>query len=101
VSADSIGDIIMIPKIGREQLIVGDARNLDEKFEKLKIFYQDVLPRLGWNRYKTLNLKYTAQITGQLANPNVPKIKTMEVPRDSTQTAMKAPSTSNNESIHH
>ncbi len=100
VSADSIGDIILIPKIGREQLIIGDASGLDEKFEKLKIFYQDGLPRLGWNRYKTLNLKYTAQVTGQLVNPNISKIKSVEVPRDSTQTAM-ATTTSNTESIHH
>lgn len=100
VSADSIGDIILIPKIGREQLIIGDASGLDEKFEKLKIFYQDGLPRLGWNRYKTLNLKYTAQVTGQLVNPNIPKIKSVEIPRDSIQTAM-ATTTSNKESIHH
>jgi cell division protein FtsQ len=35
VTSDSIPEIIMIPKIGREQLIVGNANDMEEKFEKL------------------------------------------------------------------
>jgi cell division protein FtsQ len=100
VEADSIGDIILIPKIGREKLIVGNATNMEEKFDKLKIFYRDGLPRLGWNRYSTLNLKYTAQVTGTLANPLTKKIKPVEEPKDSLQTAMAKPQTKS-ESIHH
>jgi cell division protein FtsQ len=100
VNQDSIGDIIIIPKVGREQLVIGDARNLDEKFEKLKIFYRDGLPRLGWNRYKTLNLKYDNQIAGTLIDPTIPKIKMASIPHDSLQTAM-VPKPNNNESIHH
>lgn len=100
VNQDSIGDIIIVPKVGREQLVIGDARNLDEKFEKLKIFYRDGLPRLGWNRYKTLNLKYNDQIAGTLTNPATPKIKMASIPNDSLQTAMVT-KPSNNESIHH
>ena len=59
---DITGDVIMIPKIGRERLVFGDAEGMEEKFDKLKIFYREGLPRLGWSKYKTLNLKYTDQV---------------------------------------
>jgi cell division protein FtsQ len=100
VNQDSIGDIIIIPKVGREQLIVGNANNLEEKFEKLKIFYKDGLPRLGWNRYKSLNLKYEDQIAGTLINPQIPEIKMEPIPKDSLQQAMVV-KPQLKESIHH
>jgi cell division protein FtsQ len=59
---DITGDIIMVPKIGRERLVFGGAEGMEDKFDKLKIFYREGLPRLGWSKYKTLNLKYTDQV---------------------------------------
>ena len=59
---EGTGEIIMVPKIGRERLVFGDSERMEDKFDKLKIFYREGLPRLGWSKYKTLNLKYTDQI---------------------------------------
>ncbi|MBK9256957.1 MAG: hypothetical protein IPM42_15855 [Saprospiraceae bacterium] len=59
---EGTGEIFMIPKIGREKLIFGGAENMEEKFDKLKIFYRDGLPRLGWSKYSALNLKVTDQV---------------------------------------
>lgn len=56
------GEIIMVPKIGRERLVFGGTERMEDKFDKLKIFYREGLPRLGWSKYKTLNLKYTDQV---------------------------------------
>jgi cell division protein FtsQ len=99
VSQDSIGDIILVPKVGRERLILGDASNLEEKFSKLKIFYKEGLPRIGWNRYTSLNLKYASQVSGKLADPNAPKLYKVETAQDSVQ--MATTSISNNESSIH
>ena len=71
VEHDSIGDIVLVPKLGREKLIFGDANDIEAKFDNLKIFYRDGMPKLGWSRYKTLNLKYSQQVRGMLANPEV------------------------------
>jgi len=86
LSSDSISDIVLVPKIGRERLILGNTTDMEAKFKNLKIFYRDGLPRLGWSRYKALNLKYANQVTGTLANPNQPRIVT-PVLRDSLQIA--------------
>ena len=76
VEHDSIGDIVLIPKLGREKLIFGDASDIEAKFDNLKIFYRDGMPKLGWSRYKSLNLKYSHQVRGMLANPeHAAKIK--------------------------
>ncbi len=76
VEHDSIGDIVLIPKLGREKLIFGDASDIEAKFDNLKIFYRDGMPKLGWSRYKSLNLKYSQQVRGMLANPeHAAKIK--------------------------
>jgi cell division protein FtsQ len=71
ISQDSTGDIVLIPKIGKEKLIFGDANDIEAKFDNLKIFYRDGMPKLGWSRYKTLNLKYSRQVRGMLANPEM------------------------------
>ncbi|MBK8514840.1 MAG: hypothetical protein IPL55_00700 [Saprospiraceae bacterium] len=99
VESDSVGDIVLIPKIGREKLIFGDDRDMVEKFTKLKIFYRDGMPKLGWSRYKTLNLKYANQVSGMLANPET-AFNNKPALRDSLQAALIT-ITNNRESIHH
>lgn len=61
-------DFVIIPKLGREQIIVGDATRLDEKFEKLKLFYREGIRRTGFGRYRSINLKFNDQVIGKLNN---------------------------------
>jgi len=99
VEQDSVGDIVLIPKVGRERLIFGDSRDIESKFDKLKIFYRDGMPKLGWSRYKTLNLKYANQVSGMLAHPELAE-KVKPVMKDSLQVAINS-KTDNKASIHH
>lgn len=69
VDSDENQDIILIPKVGREKIIFGDASDIKAKFDNLKIFYRDGMPKLGWSRYKSLNLSYSNQVRGILTNP--------------------------------
>jgi len=61
-------DFILIPKIGRERIIVGDASALEDKFEKLKLFYREGIRRTGFGRYESINLKIRDQVIGKLKN---------------------------------
>lgn len=99
IENDSVGDIVLIPKIGRERLIFGDAKDMNEKFDKLKIFYRDGMPKLGWNRYKVLNLKYANQVSGMLVNPET----AMRIKPEGEDTLQATLITTANkkESIHH
>jgi cell division protein FtsQ len=55
-------EIRMIPKMGCKEIIFGQNRNFAKDFETLNTFYTEVLPIVGWNKYKTINLKYQQQI---------------------------------------
>jgi cell division protein FtsQ len=88
VQADSTHDLVIIPKIGREKIVFGGLADMEDKCDKLKIFYRDGLPRLGWNRYTKLNLKMTSQIVGTLADPSL-ATQVQPVRSDSLQAALQ------------
>lgn len=56
----------LIPKLGKQRIIFGDASDVNSKFDKLKIFYKDVITQSGWNRYSTINLQYKNQIVASI-----------------------------------
>jgi cell division protein FtsQ len=62
IHVDETGEIILIPKVGKEKLVFGGSEQMEEKFENLKIFYRDGMTKLGWNRYPSLNLKFVNQV---------------------------------------
>ena len=55
-------DIQLVPRVGDQQIIIGTADSLETKLNKLLVFYKQAMPKLGWNTYKTINLKYSKQI---------------------------------------
>ena len=57
------GQFELYPKFGYHTIEFGRAdETMNEKFEKLKIFYKDGLAKVGWDKYKTINLKYHGQV---------------------------------------
>lgn len=58
----SNGNILLYPQVGKQLIEFGKAEKISEKFNKLAIFYEQVLPRKGWNYYTRVNLKYQDQI---------------------------------------
>src|SRR5690606_5638191 len=59
---DSKGKITIFPQVGDERIEFGTTDNADVKFKKLMIFYKEILPRVGWNKYNRINLEYEGQI---------------------------------------
>ncbi len=58
-------DMEFVPRVGIQRIILGDADNLDIKMNNLLIFYKKAMPKVGWDTYKTINIKYTNQIIGE------------------------------------
>ena len=56
------GDIEIVPRVGDHKIILGTADSLDIKFRNLLVFYKKAIPKVGWDAYKTINLKYANQI---------------------------------------
>lgn len=55
-------DIILIPRVGDQEIVLGDANNIEDKFFRLKYFYKNAIKPKELNKYKQLNLKYNKQI---------------------------------------
>ena len=59
------GDFILVPLVGDQKIIFGSAFSrgeVEEKFKKLRIFYNEAIPYEGWNSYSEISLKYDDQI---------------------------------------
>lgn len=55
-------DIEIIPRVGKEVLIIGSADSLDYKLGRLEIYYKNILPKTGSDAYAKVNVKYGGQI---------------------------------------
>ena len=59
---DLKGDVEMVPRVGSHKIILGSTDSLQTKFRNLLVFYKKAIPKVGWDTYKTINLKYNNQI---------------------------------------
>jgi cell division protein FtsQ len=57
-------EIELIPRAGNNRILLGDADSLDRKFHNLLVFYKKALPKVGWDTYKIINVKYANQVVG-------------------------------------
>ena len=55
-------EVELIPRIGDHRIILGDFEDFEEKMNKLRLFYEQAIPKTGWGKYETINLKYKNQI---------------------------------------
>jgi cell division protein FtsQ len=62
VYINKYGEFELVPLLGDHTVIVGDANDLQEKVDKLGVFYTKALKDKGWNTYKTINIKFKNQV---------------------------------------
>jgi cell division protein FtsQ len=56
-------EIELYPSIGNQKIIFGDLIDVEEKLNKLKIFYKEGLNKTdSWNKYSIINIKYKNQV---------------------------------------
>jgi len=55
----------MMPKIGNQTIVFGDASAAEQKFEKLELFYKQIMTKAGWNYYSVINLQYKDQVVAK------------------------------------
>lgn len=72
----------LVPKLGNQQIIFGEAVDIAAKFDKLKMFYKDVITNVGWNRYNIINLQYKNQVVAKIRGKEdvtADSLRTMEL----------------------
>ena len=56
-------EIELIPVVGDHRILLGDASDLEDKFKRLRVFYEEGLVPTGWwNNYSMINLKFKDQV---------------------------------------
>lgn len=55
-------EIELVPRVGKQKIIIGDAENVEDKFKRLMIFYKKAIPHVGWDTYSSINLKFDGQV---------------------------------------
>ena len=62
IFVDAKRDIELVPRVGNQRIILGNADSLEKKMNNLLLFYKKAMPRVGWDTYKTINVQYSNQI---------------------------------------
>ena len=58
----TINDVEIVPRVGSHRIILGSLDDFEKKLHKLRLFYDQVVPKAGWDKYSIINLKYRGQI---------------------------------------
>jgi cell division protein FtsQ len=53
-----------LPVVGNHIIRLGSAKNIEKKLDNLLLFYQQVLSKTGFDKYKAIDLQYDGQIIG-------------------------------------
>ena len=67
-------NIILVPDISGHVINIGNATGLDNKFAKLKLFYNKVMPKRGWNTFDTISVKWNHQVVATRRTKAVPQV---------------------------
>ncbi|HRH69484.1 MAG: FtsQ-type POTRA domain-containing protein [Flavobacteriales bacterium] len=62
VVVNTDGEYELIPRVGAQRVLIGDGTALDQRFEKLRIFYDKGIPKADWRRYARIDLRFADQI---------------------------------------
>lgn len=82
-------DIELIPRVGNQRIILGNADSLAVKMDNLLAFYKQAMPQVGWDAYKTINIKYVNQIVCEKNVLDSTAVKKPVVPMDNTAITAK------------
>jgi cell division protein FtsQ len=52
----------MVPVVGNHLVKLGNGENMDSKFDRLMIFYKQVLSKTGFGKYKVIDVQYKGQV---------------------------------------
>ena len=54
----------MMPVVGNHRVQLGDGSDIATKFHRLYLFYDQVLKRKGFDKYKAIDVQYNGQVVG-------------------------------------
>lgn len=80
----------MVPKIGTGTIAFGDGTDIEKKFSKLKLFYEQIMPKSGWNYYSVIDVQYAGQVVAKrkgAEDKTADSLRTLQLMQAIAQTA--------------
>ncbi|WP_337041617.1 cell division protein FtsQ/DivIB [Emticicia sp. 17c] len=59
---DKTGNINIVPLLGKHTIEFGEPENVQNRLNRLKIFYKHILPVQGWDTFTSVSVKYDGQV---------------------------------------
>lgn len=59
------GEMILIPKVGKQKIQFGKFEKVESKFRRLRKFYEEGMSRVGWDKYRTIDVRFDGQVVGR------------------------------------
>lgn len=70
------GDWEMIPAVGDHVVKLGNLTQMEDKLRRIWVFYQQVVAKVGWSRYRSIDVRFEDQVVaGRGANPKVDSLE--------------------------
>jgi cell division protein FtsQ len=69
------------PVVGNHLIKLGSGKDLEKKFGRLMIFYQQVLAQKGFDAYSTVDVQYSGQVVGTRRGTEKNKVDTVMLRR--------------------
>lgn len=82
-------NIELIPLVGSHRILFGDGSNAAEKFHRLKVFYEEVLMKTGFEYYATIDVGFAGQVVGTRASGISTSVDKNKLPYKLTATPLQ------------
>ena len=69
------------PVVGNHLIKLGNGKDIEKKFNRLMIFYKQVLAQKGFDAYNTIDVQYAGQVVGTRRGTEKNKVDTMMLKR--------------------
>jgi len=69
------------PVVGNNLIKLGNGKDIEKKFNRLMIFYKQVLAQKGFDSYSTIDVQYTGQVIGTKRGSEKSKVDTIMLKR--------------------
>lgn len=62
IHVEKDGDVLLSPLVGDQIIELGSLSDYESKLRRMKAFYEQVLVKNNWDKYKLISLKYSNQV---------------------------------------
>jgi cell division protein FtsQ len=74
----------LVPKLGRHDILFGAGTQIEQKFKRLELFYQQIMKKTGWNYYSKLDVRYNKQLVA-VRRDSASLFASFVIPKDQLQ----------------